>query len=252
MPALVNTFLFLEPDDNYLNYGSVVLHQIVSVNKKPGQFITELLGTDANPDRVKQELSNSSPLMVAGIGHGNETTYTVQNMAYLLEAGNPDELALMTSRVVSLCSCLTAVTLGPALIDAGAIAYTGYNQDFWFYTGDNAGTTRAVQSPFLAEFAFVASLLQGKNTSSARQDQLNAYDTEIAYWITGDGKNHPDAGELSVMLETNKTDSVFLGQGTVTPSPSGALATMGLPAPLVFGLASIVLGYAVYRELIKG
>lgn len=178
------------------------------------------------------------------------STYTVESMVYLLEAGKPDELALMTNRVVSLCSCLTAVSLGPALINAGAVAYTGYNQDFWFYTGDNAGATRAVQTPFLAEFTFVASLLQGKSTSQARQDQLNAYDAEIAYWTTGDGKNHPDAGELSVMLETNKADSVFLGQGSVqvtTPAPTVLVA--GTTSPLLWIGMGVVVTYLIYREL---
>ncbi len=249
MPALENTFLFIEPDDNYLNYGSVVLHQIVLNNKRSSQSITELMGTDANPDRIKQELSKSNPLMVAGIGHGNESTYTVQNLAHLLDAGNPDELALMTNRVTSLCSCLTAITLGPALIDAGAVAYTGYNQEFWFYTGDNPGTTHAVQSPFLAEFQFVASLLQGKSTGVAREDQLKQYDIEIDYWLTGAGKDYTDASELSRILQLNKSTSVFLGEGGVQPSPSAPTILVAGTTPwLWIGMAATV-SFLIYREL---
>jgi len=250
MPALSNTFLFVEPDDNYLDYGSTVLHQIVEANKQSGQDITELMGADANPDKIKQILAGKNPLACAMIGHGSETIFTVFNLAPLLHAQNLSELALMNSRVVALCSCLTAVSLGPALIDAGTVSYLGYNKEFWFYTGDNAGTTRAVQSPFLAEFQFTVSLLRGKSTGEARADQLVKYDEEIAYWTTGDGKNHPSASEIANILQMNKGTSTFLGQGSVSPSPqSGALpAQINSAIPLVVAVAA--LGYAVYKTVL--
>ena len=251
MPALVNTFLFVEPDDNYLAYGSVPLHQIVEANKQAGQNITELMGVDANPERIKQELATSNAVFFAGIGHGSPSVFTCQNLAPLLHAENPEELALMKDRVVDLCSCLTAQQLGPALIDAGAVTYAGYRLEFWFYIGDAPGASRAVQSPFLAEFAFVASLLRGKSTGEARADQLKKYDEEIAYWITGEGKEHADASELSRILELNKSISVFLGQGSVSPSPqSGALpAQVNTAIPLV--VAFTALGYAIYKTVLS-
>jgi hypothetical protein len=248
MPALQNTFLFIEPQQHYLDYGSVVLHDIVSKNRRAGQIITELIGDDANPDRVKQELNSLLPIVTCGIGHGNETTYTVECTALLFNTSSTD-LNLVADKIISLCSCLTAVELGPAIIAAGAVVYTGYNQEFWFYTGDNPGTTRAVQSPFLAEFQFAASLLQGKTTNEARQDQLKQYDAEIDYWITGDGKNHPDADELSRMLETNKADTVFLGQGSIQPSKSAPTILVGGTTPLLWiGMAATVV-FLIYKEV---
>lgn len=250
MPALPNTYLFVEPDDNFLDYGSTVLHQIVQANVQSGQNITELAGADANPDKIKQVLTTQNPIICSMIGHGNETTYTCENLAILLEAGTPDELALMTNRIVDLCSCLTAVSLGPALINAGTVSYLGYNQDFWFYTSDAAGTTRAVQSPFLAEFAFVASLLQGKSVGQARQDQLAQYDIEIAYWISGDGKNHPDAASLANMLQMNKTDSILLGQSAPSSGPSGTVPfKLQIPVPVTLGIAAASVAYLLYRTL---
>jgi len=250
MPALMNTFLFVEPDDNYLNYASVPMHQMVEANKQSGQKITELMGADANPERIKQELSKLAPLIFVGAGHGNESIYTVQNLAPLLHAQNSDELVLMKERVLALTSCLTAVSLGPALIDAGAVAYLGYNQEFWFYTGDAAGSTRAVQSPFLAEFQFTASLLRGKNTGEARADQLAKYDEEIAYWTTGEGKNHPSASELANILQMNKGTSTFLGEATVSPSPqAGVLAGMQINPIITFGVAAIPMAYLIYKAI---
>jgi len=246
MPALQNTFLFIEPQQHFLNYGSVVLHDIVSKNRRAGQIITELIGDDANPDRVKQELARMSPICFAGIGHGNSYTYTVECTAKLFDTSSTD-LNLLADKVCSLCSCLTAQQLGPAIIDAGAVAYTGYSQEFWFYTADEAGTTRAVQSPFLAEFQFVASLLNGKNTGDARTDQLARYDEEINFWTVGDGKDNADAMELSRILEINKGISVFLGQSGIAPSPPQILVAG--PSSLLWIAEFLILAALAYQEL---
>ncbi len=251
MPALLNTFLFIEPEQHFLNYGSVVLHQIVEANKQAGQSITELKGSDANPDRIRQELEVLKPVTFVGIGHGNLSIYTVECTAPLLHAENPDELALMKERVVDLVSCLTAQQLGPALINAGAVAYMGYAQEFWFYTADEPGTTRAVQSPFLAAFEFTASLLRGRTTGEARADQLKKYDEEIDYWTTGAGKDNPDAMELSRILEINKSISTFLGEGAVSPSPGARVLSSSFSVPAIILVFGVPLIYALYREIKK-
>ena len=250
MPTLINTFLFVEPNDNYIEYGSVPMHQIVEANKQPGQNITELMGADANPERIKQELNTSNAIIFAGIGHGSFTVFTVQNLAPVLHAENSEELALMKDRVVLLTSCLTAETLGPALITAGAVSYAGYRKEFWFYTGDSPGASRAVQSPFLAEFQLMASLLRGKNTGEARADQLVKYDEEIAYWTTGEGKNHADASELAEILQLNKSISVFLGQGSVSPSPQAGALPAQINTAIPLAVAFTALGYAIYKTVL--
>ena len=251
MPALVNTFLFVEPNDNYIEYGSVPMHQIIEANRQPGQNITELMGADANPTRIKQELAKSNSLVFSGIGHGSFSVFTVQNLAPLLHAENPEELALMKERVVLLTSCLTAETLGPALIAAGSVVYAGYRKEFWFYIGDKPGASRAVQSPFLAEFQLIASVLHGKNTGEARLEQLQKYDDEITYWITGEGKNHADASEISRILELNKSISVFLGEASVSPSPqAGALPTQ-INTAIPLAVAFTALGYAIYKTVLS-
>jgi hypothetical protein len=251
MPALANTFLFVEPDDNYLNYASVPLHQIIEANKQAGQSITELMGVDANPAKIKEVLSTLNPLVFLGCGHGSPTVFTCQNLAPLLHAENSQELALMKERIVLLTSCLTAQQLGPALVDAGAVSYAGYQQEFWFYIGDEAGASRAVNSPFLAEFQFITSLLRGKSTGEARADQLAKYDEEIAYWTTGEGKNHADSSELAQILNLNKSISVFLGEASVSPSPqAGALEGVPISPAIPFAIAFASVGYVIYKTTI--
>lgn len=70
-PALANTFLFVEPQQHYLEYSTKVLHDLILANKQAGQIITELMGPDANAAKVKQTLMNLNPIVFSGCGHGN-------------------------------------------------------------------------------------------------------------------------------------------------------------------------------------
>ena len=248
MPALENTFLFAEPMQHYLEYGSLVLHQIIEANKRAGQTILELIGNDATPKKTLEQLRVMNPIVFSMTGHGNGTTTSLECTAFLVNTESP-ELNLLKDKVVSLVSCLTAQQLGPAIIDAGATAYIGYKEEFWFFIGDAAGTTRAVQSPFLAAFQFEASLLQGKSVSDARQDQLTKYDEEIAYWTSGAGKNDVNSMELSRILEMNKSNSVFLGVGTVTPSPPVSVSQATMGNPIVYAITLPLMALIIYREL---
>ena len=248
MPAIQNVFLFIEPMGHYLNYGSVVLHDIISANRQAGQIITELIGNEANPEKIEQELKRLEPMVFSGIGHGNISSYTVECTAKFVDAESP-KLELFKSKIIALTSCLTARELGPAIIDAGALVYMGYKEEFWFYIGDEAGTTRAVQSPFLATFQFEASLLRGKTTGEARKDQLAKYDHEINYWTVEAGKDHPESLELTRILEINKSVSTFLGEPDILPS-SPALA-MPISPMLPWAISLLALSALIYREATK-
>lgn len=232
--ALANTFLFVEPQQHYLEYASKVLHDLIAKYRSGGQQITELIGTDANAANIKAKLSSLNPIVFTGCGHGNYTTYTVECTEMFMQVGDAT-VPLMQGRVIHLNSCETAGQLGPELVKKGAVAYVGSNESFWFYTGDSAGATRAVQSPFLCEFQFDVSLLQGKTVSDARADMMKKYEEELTYWIEGEGRNHKDAGEIARIININKAISTFLGEGASVPSPSGTGAggMMVLPPEVV-------------------
>lgn len=244
MPAISNSFLFIEPMQHYLNYGSLVLHDVVTANKRVGQIITELIGDEATPKNTLEKLETLQPILFCLIGHGNTDVTSVECTAVLVRDGSP-ELELFKDKVISLCSCLTAQILGPAIIDAGASAYTGYKKEFWFYVGDDPNTTTAVRSPFVAEFAFIASLLRGKTTGEARRDQLAKYDEEINYWISGAGKDEPSAMELSRIIEMNKGNSVFLGVGDTRVSQP---LTSNIVVPLTVLVPSTIVAILVYNS----
>lgn len=241
MPTpLSNTFLFVEPMKHYLDYSSTVIHQLIAENRSSGQVITELIGDLANAENVWATLASQNPIVFAMCGHGNYTTTTVECTQFLMKVGD-DNILKFKDRIVHLNSCQTGAELGPALVNTGgAEAYVGSNESFWFYVGDPPNSSRAVKSPFLAEWQFDVSLLKGKTVGEARADHLAKYEEELTYWVEGDGKNHPDAAELARIINLNKTISTFIGEGGVKPSPAGTGATViesgfTLPALIVVG-----------------
>jgi hypothetical protein len=78
---------------------------------------------------------------------------------------------------------------------------------------------------------------------------MKRYDEEIAYWITGDGKNHPDAMELARIIEINKSISVFLGGSAISPSPQAGVLGIQVNPAVTFGIASIPIAYLIYKAL---
>lgn len=249
--ALANTFLFIEPMQHYLNYSSLVLHDLIAKNRSSGQQIVELIGDQANADKIKETMASLNPIVFAGCGHGNYTTYTVECTSMFMQVGD-ETVPLMNGRVIHLNSCETGGELGPALIDEGALAYVGSKESFWFYVGDSPNSSRAVQSPFLAEWEFTVSLLKGKTVGEARADQLKKYEEELTYWVEGDGKNHKDAGELARIISINKNISTFLGEGATVPSPSGiGGGTMTVLSPEVVVPVGIMASVALFYYLLR-
>jgi hypothetical protein len=80
---------------------------------------------------------------------------------------------------------------------------------------------------------------------------LAKYDSEIAYWTTGAGKDDPNAADLASIIEMNKASSVFLGQGGATPSTPAPAVLVSGPTPWFWlGMATVVV-YLTYREVKK-
>ncbi|GAI37044.1 unnamed protein product, partial [marine sediment metagenome] len=167
--------------------------------------------------------------------------FTVECTEELVRSENAEQLSLFKERIIQLNSCLTAQVLGPSLIEAGAVAYVGSREPFWLYVAEGPCASRAVRSGFLAEYEFVASLLRGATAGEARADQLQRYEEEINYWLTGAGKNHPHAAEVMRILELNLEVSTFLGEESVRAT-TPAIRISAMPVFLIgFAFVSAVL-----------
>lgn len=75
---------------------------------------------------------------IIGAGHGSPTQFCGHNDQVILDV---DTIPEIRDKVVVLISCETAQRLGPALVDAGASGYIGFNKDLvWVCDADRAST----------------------------------------------------------------------------------------------------------------
>lgn len=244
----MDVFLFALPLQHYLEYGTVVAQKIVREHIKQGQTAVMLIGNEANPMGIDQAVAQHNPRFVFLLGHGNIDVWSAECTEVYMYADS-EQAAKMAGRVLQLSSCLTAVVLGPNLIELGAHAYFGSREEFTFYIGSDAGSDRASMTVFLAEYAVMAALLDGATADEAWKIRQNTYDGEIEYWLRGDGAGHPDADVLARALETDKYIGVFLGDPTAKITlVSGGIPSVevgGVPVlPLALGLS--VVGAVAY------
>ena len=238
-----NSFLFIEPVQHYLDYGSAVMMDIVKANSKPEYTVVELQGDAANPAAVDAAISENDPNFVFGLGHGAPCAFTVECTAMYMSVKSGSHSACdqdrrldkVSGRVIHLNSCLTGQELGPAIRAHGARAYIGSTDSFWFYIADAPNTSRAVRSVFLAEYQVEVSLMAGLSVEQAWRDSQARYDEEIAYWTTGEGRTNPGAASIVRALQIDKSLSIMIGEGGTkvgTPLLPANWALMGLTGGL--------------------
>jgi hypothetical protein len=237
MPRM-DSFLFAEPSQHYLEYGSCVVREIVAAHRKPGQSVVELKGSDANPTAIDGALSSADPIFFFGVGHGNTGIWSCECKTIYMVTCDA-RTARMRGRVVHLNSCLTAQQLGPDLIAKGALAYYGSQEEFWLYVGAPPCTERSVKAVFLCEYQVEASLMDGRTTGEAQEDRLKRYDEEIEYWTTGPGRTHPDAAVIVRLLQIDKSIAVMLGRPDARIT---APAVPAIPATAIVSSLPFLLG----------
>ena len=212
--GVVNHLLFIEPRRHYLLWGSCVMAEIVERMRKPEYVVRQLRGEEAMPEPINSAIAEIDPMLVYGVGHGSETVFTVECITRYMSVCD-ENTRRMSGRAVHLNSCKTAFSLGPDLINKGALTYFGSRGLFWLYIGSPPCSDRASRAVFLAEYAVEESLLAGKTTGEARADQLRRYDNEIEYWTTGEGRTHPHAAGIVRILTIDKDVSTMLGRDDV-------------------------------------
>ena len=234
-----NSFLFIEPVKHYLDYGSLVMRDIVKAASKPEYTIVELQGDAANPAAVDAAIAETDPNFIWGVGHGAPCVYTVECTTLYMSVKSASHskcdqdrrLDKASGRVIHLNSCLTGQELGPAIRLHGAKAYMGSTDSFWFYIGSAPNSDRASRSVFLAEYQIEVTLMAGLSVEQAWRDSQARYDQEIAYWTTGEGRNYVDAASVVRALQIDKSLSILIGEGGTkvgTPLLPANWALMGL------------------------
>jgi hypothetical protein len=104
-----------------------------NLRAKEDMSVIALFGEDATKLNFTPACSIRTVDFITGLGHGNNDVFTGQEGEVLWRVGNYDSQET-TGKIIHLLSCLTARRLGYDLVDNGALAYFGYNEEFAFVT----------------------------------------------------------------------------------------------------------------------
>ena len=144
--------------------------------------------------------------IIIGVGHGNESSFTGQNEALILEIGKyaPREVR---GKVIKLLSCQCGVALCPDLIKNGALSVAGYVDDYiWVMDSDLASTPWADK-----EFAgkSLMPVVDGLNALLDGKTAREAFDIELEGYTRNAEVEEDEL--IKACLEFNHDNSVLLG-----------------------------------------
>lgn len=181
--GLYNKMLNINPFDcRYCSGASKCMTRLTEYAKEKGLEAIENYRYDAEKAPVWETLEAEDPIFVHGFGHGNTGVYTGNSETKIFWSGDCVNLA---GRIVYLLSCYTGVSLGPAIIEKGGLAYGGYRVA-WTWMASNVG-----QDPYEDKYAegfyrssneFAVALIEGCSVGVAKERCLAEYDRWIEIW----------------------------------------------------------------------
>ena len=165
--------------------------------------------------------------IIIGVGHGDETAFTGQNEALILEVGKYDPREVR-GKVIKLLSCQTGVALGPDLIKNGAEAFLGYVDDYvWVCDADLAAR------PWADEMAATSLMpvIDGLNALLDGKIAREAFDMELDGYTRNAGVEEDEL--IKACLEFNRDNAVLLGdpEARVRARPQLPLPFRLVPPP---------------------
>jgi len=163
---------------------------------------------------------------IIGVGHGSPSEFCGHNDQVIMDTLSiPD----VEGKVLILISCETAKELGPALINAGAASYIGFQEDLvWVMDADLASTPWA-DKKFAAPVMMpitncVNTVLDGKTTGEAFAVLIEN--------LAGNAELEED-DLIRSCINFNKKNAVLLGDPTARVRARPKI-TLPLPPPPIF------------------
>jgi len=152
---------------------------VVEPAKQNGFDVIDLHAEKATKTEVMRAIREKNPRYVAGIGHGNKHLFTGQNGKTIFIIDDKDTCEASENRIIHLLSCITAVELGPYMVDCGADAYLGYNDVFGFKIDENDFPNKYATPFFDSDTAIDRAFFAGKTAKQAYQDAIDRFN----YWL---------------------------------------------------------------------
>lgn len=177
-----------DPVTHYLSRWSL---RIIDEAKRKNIYIIDLEREKAVRQRVIGTLQKTNPQLVVLNGHGNEHVVTGHNDEIILQ--HEDKKAVI-SKIIFARSCRAARVLGKTSVAQGAVAFLGYQEDFWLVYED-----RKISQPlddktaalFLEPSNYIAiSLLKGHSTGEANERSKDLFRKNIQkLMVRGDSED---------------------------------------------------------------
>lgn len=170
------TYLITRPEhDDTTHYLSIWSKETIKVAEIQGAKVLDLQGERANKAEFESKMEKLSPKLVMLNGHGDLDLVTGHKNQALIKVGVNE--GLLKSKIVYALSCKSAKVLGPASIRAGALSYTGYEDDFIFVYEPNL-FTRPLLDKTVGLFLepsniFIESLIKGHSVRESFERSRN-------------------------------------------------------------------------------
>ncbi|MEA3343437.1 MAG: hypothetical protein U9Q92_04675 [archaeon] len=203
-----------EHDDTTYYLSNWCVETIVLAQDK-GIKVLDLHRERANRSELESMVRKIPPSLVVLNGHGSDNCVSGHNNEPIVTAGENE--GLLNSKIVYAISCKSARGLGPKSIGAGAISYTGYDDDFIFLY-EPEKFSRPLQDETAGLFLepskmFVDSLIKGNTVNESRkrtEDMIrknilkslgsNQQDASLVRFLWWDLKHFVSHGSLDVSL----------------------------------------------------
>ena len=175
---------FMPYDCRYCVQGFKGMVHVSNEANAHGVGLYELRRLDADKIPTWSALNSYNPIFFNGFGHGNASVFTGNWETVVFASWECDILA---GRVVYLLSCMTAIDLGPSIIQRGGIAYGGFDISWTWMTNS------LEVDPYLDWYAegfyrssneFPNALIQGATVQEAYDRSYAEYTRWIDIWLT--------------------------------------------------------------------
>lgn len=215
--------------------------------------LIELQKGDAVKEPIWDILASMDPIFVNGFGHGNTGIYTGDTEEPVFTT---EDCSILANRVVHLLSCFTAVELGPAIINAGGLAYAGYDIAWTWFTNDAEAdpyTDYFAEGFYRSDNEFPIALIQGGTVRIARYRCRDEYNRWIEIWET-DRADSPYAAESIKWLIHDRDGLTVLGnlEATITSTVSEQTVELAPGESQVVSFEAVPQLAAVYKVTVNG
>lgn len=210
-----SVYLLTRPEhDDTTYYLSCWCRETTILSEAKGIKVLDLHQEKANRQEFEAKVKKFSPNLIVFNGHGSEEVVTGHKNQVLVAVNDNEKI--LCSKIVYAISCRSAKILGKKSVEAGALNYTGYEEDFIFiYEPDKISRPLADETAKLFlnhSQAFVESLLKGNNVGDSLgrsknmlKDNfvkaLSGNNSSAARYLWWDWKNLSSHGNLNAKLD---------------------------------------------------